>query len=1268
MKYQILYDQNRIDSEIITQHSGTIAQIMAQELGYPKVKKLKGISYQNEDVFRAKTDRKQRLVYTYTSYQGEKTLLILYILDDHKYNKIKHQLKGETVIGVQPLEENSNKNSSAPKEKIENITMLPSVSYNQMTLVLDDAQQQAIQQKTPLLLAGVPGAGKTVLLYNLMIRAMDSNHDSEIQAGTTLFISQSESLLKTLKNDYQQSPLETRPTVQFSTWSQLLQAQYPDRKQVSEDEFSQFLKKSKLKTELPHEVHYELSLIAALGVDDYQKLASRQSYYSDNPSKKKALISFLQLWQNDLETNKLFDPMVTRLDPLKTPRFNNVFCDEAQNLPPVALLDFITYAKDKRIAICLDTEQCLLSSPFIHNCIKMLLQKHYGSYNAHALSRTWRCPPKIIAVAEHLMNKKHQLDSGNRRLYSHIQSAQPDGGVVTWLNDSVLEELSQHGKSASTVVLTELLSQGERERIIKSLGTNNILSSSQAIGLDFNIVILWKPITQNPYLWSLYQKWQTQKSFDVTLQELNALNALYVSITRSQNAVCIYETDKRALRFGEFLLGVLPLNQIMFSTVKLTLEEESKLWEKAIEHHLAEKRFDVARELMQFHLKMDLASIERRIRDSQKSEQKKASYENDDNSPATVQTLTPEKKITQSTDSKEGNQSSKSVEKFSKIESKQEASKPNNKASKKEATRKYIAGLLKNPSPTNLLALFAHKNAQTYLFDEPNAKGLCLFMQLAMNFDVDVNVFTELCIQYLQTISSRLTAELLTQSLSSNFTLLYYFSHNSQGCRFLNKLLHVNPRLADNMDPRMLLMIPTGFDKSTLYNLALYAAGRQFLSALIKFNPELGKKLPAEALFNIPKNTPELKNSSVFSWLAMSAEGAKLLSTLLRINPELFKNMPAKFLKLIQPGIYADEVTLTTSITSFVYLSENQPGRKFLCELLELNPELLKSISAEMLFRRNPQKPEQDVSRTPFALLANCVDGDGHQLLELIFRANPALFKAITPENLSLKNSLTKKKVCSPLLGLTGGKGLPRLLKMCPELAMSVTSEELYNVYENGSSGVAPFSLLCRDAGHETLERLFSANPALAKDLTGQFLTHIQPAAPGKKVYLSPLYLLSLSSAGIRVLNKLLSLNPQIAQDIMGAYLLFSHDISPSMLSSTPLFSLASDVFGCQFLDSLVTLNPDIKFSDKFLFNPLSAKDPTTLEQILRKNKFGISFLKKIGLDKENAPDTLEKDSALESYDNVKTENVETKVSQGGFFARKGNNNNEVKEGYTASP
>ena len=105
------------------------------------------------------------------------------------------------------------------------------------------------------------------------------------------------------------------------------------------------------------------------------------------------------------------------------------------------------------------------------------------------------------------MQEKYKRDgTGNRRGYNTIESAQKTGGLVSWVDTNGLDTLHHHGASSGTVVIAESLNPGEREFIKKHLGTTNILSAKEAIGLDYDVVILWNPLSKNKCIRDLTAK------------------------------------------------------------------------------------------------------------------------------------------------------------------------------------------------------------------------------------------------------------------------------------------------------------------------------------------------------------------------------------------------------------------------------------------------------------------------------------------------------------------------------------------------------------------------------------------------------------------------------------------------------------------------------------------------------------------------------------------------------------------------------------------
>ncbi len=123
-------------------------------------------------------------------------------------------------------------------------------------------------------------------------------------------------------------------------------------------------------------MHYELSLFAALGREEYEKLGQRQSHFSDNEDLKKIIPDIFDFWRAHLLDQNMFDPMVTGL-PADFLSLWSLMCgDEIQNLPPIAIHSLIKLLKGQ-VILSLDPNQCLLSSPYIAQFLKQQLHIYY---------------------------------------------------------------------------------------------------------------------------------------------------------------------------------------------------------------------------------------------------------------------------------------------------------------------------------------------------------------------------------------------------------------------------------------------------------------------------------------------------------------------------------------------------------------------------------------------------------------------------------------------------------------------------------------------------------------------------------------------------------------------------------------------------------------------------------------------------------------------------------------------------------------------------
>lgn len=586
----LLYHDIHTSKEELMFHQDLILTIASGQKA--QTKQLANMTYLGKPVYRSKINDKYRLVYTYQEHEEQKKLMVLMVMEDHDYDKLRRLLANsldghEVILELEPEPETVPILSAKPEQ----LNWHPVVSYMNKMLLLDESQQAARQVPTPVIFTGAPGSGKTSLVYTQMLRYLHSEMSTEQASSSNspkvLFLSPSRALVEKHEKQYKQEMHYAQDAVVFRTWEDLLKNAYPEHSLIEKTEFADWLKKQGC-TEPNKSVHYEFSLMTALGIPKYLTLGKRQCHYSGDKTKQGQLLRLWSSWENYLKQNNRIDPMVSLL-PLDAEPYAGMYLDEAQNLPPAAIRSLTPLALNHHLVSALDSDQCLCSSPYIQNCFETLLHIHCGSYSEEILTQDWRSPPEITALGNRVNEAKHKMDADRKkRSYKNVQSALTTKGSISWINAQSLEEIADtYGALAGTAVIVFTSNEELIAEIQKKLKCINVLTPAQAIGLDFDTVILWNPFSHAPEITQLDPNIKQEYS----IEQWNALNTLYVAIKRTQKRLFIYEEQKRWMQseIAERLLGTHPLNELHTSELKPTSPEQEELIWLAQEHYHREE-------------------------------------------------------------------------------------------------------------------------------------------------------------------------------------------------------------------------------------------------------------------------------------------------------------------------------------------------------------------------------------------------------------------------------------------------------------------------------------------------------------------------------------------------------------------------------------------------------------------------------------------------------------------------------------------------------
>ncbi|WP_133135437.1 hypothetical protein [Legionella rowbothamii] len=953
LQAQVLFHAKRIHRETLSniKYQETLQKIISGT--HPHIEWLENALYEGQRVGSARIDRAQhgqRLIFTYLRNAQGKRCLFLLGETHHDYNEVARWLKttgittvGSMLVNAEMVDERflDLLDEQPPTETQER----PHIAF------LDESQQQALNHTaTPLMFLGPAGAGKTLVLETFMANHLTSAEvdihqaSSSTASDTSLFVSQSELLLESLRKECDV------PEAHFNTWEHMLAAHFKGQSKITHSAFKQWLTKN-FPGDDAEQVHFELSLIVAYGESAYLGLeGARQTYYSGNKAKQQQCITILKAWQKHLHANASYDPM-TSLPPPAAVKVKT-YCDEGQNFPPSALAYLIEQAQDNHFYISFDPEQSL-TSPFTYAFVKQRLNSKGYSKIERLLEQTWRNRPEVVEVINCLMAQKHHWEGNHhKRPYQAIRSAQAPGGQVSWVTNASLDKLRNHAQHASTVVIAELpeepkARERERQEIIKKMGTHQILSASEAIGMTFKTVILWKPVSLNPCVRKLLAQEQINA---LTLEQWISLNAIQIALGRAQENIFMYEPEEHFRTKGELCFGNnLPIDGALKVAPVDDKKAQDDAWKKKIEEHLAEGNKDLAIDLMRNQLHLTEEQIIHKLGPAaepsslpQESRPKANKNQTKPKKSAPVPVAKPSQpKVTTKTPSaaKKGATpsaaataitvpvvSAPSIDTLSQLEI-IAVVKELNAAFAKGTTNDAKANL-----KTNLKKLLSHPQAIRYLFYSPSLANTCL----AMKFMGDAE-YQPMILSYLGSNCS-LNNLIEYQDPAVCAEILNFISQSEEGIRFFKESLNQTV-LVDNVYA------------SFLYSLTASDIGIDLLYEWLQAYPPLIKGISGRMLCVArPENGVIYANASPLYWLCSSEIGQKILYLLLRENPQLATEISSKALCLPRTG---------ANTPPLYWLSCTTEGCVILDILQSKNKELAKTITeANLSLKANIRAPE----------------------------------------------------------------------------------------------------------------------------------------------------------------------------------------------------------------------------------------------------------------------------------------------------------------------
>lgn len=554
----------------------TLQQLARGDFRSADVKKLGDNGY-----YRARLDLRDRLLFTITSWQGKRYLLLLEVIKNHQYAKSRF-LRGAPV----PAEDRMISVHSADDVAEETVGRLayvnesrPQVHILNKFISFDETQESIFRLQAPLIIIGSAGSGKTVLVLEKL---------KQLQ-GNLAYVSLSRYLVENARKMYYSHGYDNEgQEVDFLSFSDYLASwKIPSGGEVKFPAFEAWFTRhaQHMKLREPYRVFEEFKGVITgsplhapwLSREEYLSLGVRQSIFpAAQRERVYELFGKYTVW---LKENGYYDGNILSHEYLERirPRYDYLIVDEVQDITNIQLKAIMQSLVHKNNFILTgDSNQIVHPNFFSWSKIKTYLyrdQDQTQRRELRILQTNYRNSTEVVRASNNLLKIKNarfgSIDKESNYLITTV-SKEPGEVILLAGSDKIKADLNkktQHSTRYAVIVPDDAAKQ-EARRVFK---TPLIFSVHQAKGLEYENVILLNFISSNPAEFNeiisgveeedlgktrlAYARPADKGDKDAEVYKFY-VNSLYVAMTRSVRNIYLFESQP-----GHRLLQLLGLKE-----------------------------------------------------------------------------------------------------------------------------------------------------------------------------------------------------------------------------------------------------------------------------------------------------------------------------------------------------------------------------------------------------------------------------------------------------------------------------------------------------------------------------------------------------------------------------------------------------------------------------------------------------------------------------------------------------------------------------------
>jgi len=286
---------------------------------------------------------------------------------------------------------------------------------------------------------------------------------------------------------------------------------------------------------------------------EYELLGKKKA--PNFPFSRKEIYRIFEWYQDRLEKDDLWDELdLTRealkifseIDPYNY-SYDVLACDEVQDLTDIQIgLLFDTVHNPEDVFLAGDTKQIINPSGFRWEEVKRhFYERGLEVPEPHYLTLNFRSSGSIVELSNLLLGlKERYLGVKAEEIKEDWKYKGRPVSVVTGIGEGdILEILRVAGARRTVLVRTE----EEKDRLQRLLETELVFTISEAKGLEFDTVVLWKFCDDQLVrdVWKIILDLSKRSIHEAKIR--HEINLLYVGITRSQNDLIIYDGENPSL-------------------------------------------------------------------------------------------------------------------------------------------------------------------------------------------------------------------------------------------------------------------------------------------------------------------------------------------------------------------------------------------------------------------------------------------------------------------------------------------------------------------------------------------------------------------------------------------------------------------------------------------------------------------------------------------------------------------------------------------------